>query len=507
MKNARANAAKDLYKQLRRLTWEELWVKHVNAFNNADQVSRSQNAGLVRAVGVVFSESGLHSQLNEVASWLRSLLKDSDEKIRRYAMAALPKIGAGSADEEALIELLRKSNPPEREKKYVARALDKIGGKATLELAEELPAQTALKVKASMAREESPSEIRLNESVPVFSGLRIHLRCRRGLESFVRQEMQASPQAGRLFEFKDSRPGFVELVPRCAFTLSDLLSLRCFATLALVLGTIPKPDAREIAEMITASPVRGLFKKLTQGAIRYRLEFPSLGHQRGLVRDIANRAYAMCPDILNDARSAPWAVEVQPHGRHFTVELRPRLSPDPRFSYRRLDVPAASHPPLAACMARLAEDSGRDVVWDPFCGSGLELIERGLLGGVVKLLGSDQSAAAIDISKSNLAASGLRVETGFFHGDFRNAGVAPNSISQIITNPPMGRRVPIPNLAGLIGDLFQTAARVLQPGGMLVFASPLSTRPSDPRLKLDIRQRIDLGGFDVHLERYIKTQR
>jgi tRNA G10 N-methylase Trm11 len=158
-------------------------------------------------------------------------------------------------------------------------------------------------------------------------------------------------------------------------------------------------------------------------------------------------------------------------------------------------------------MARLAQNSGRDVVWDPFCGSGLELIERGLLGGVVKLLGSDQSAAAIDISKSNLAASGLRVEADFFHGDFRNARIAPNSISQIISNPPMGRRVPIPNLAGLIGDLFRTAARVLQPGGVLVFANPLSTRPSDPRLKLDIRQRIDLGGFDVHLERYMKTHR
>jgi 23S rRNA G2445 N2-methylase RlmL len=253
--------------------------------------------------------------------------------------------------------------------------------------------------------------------------------------------------------------------------------------------------------------VLALLQRLTKGSIRYRLEFPSLGHQRGLVRDIANRAYALCPDLLNDARSAPWAVEILPHRGRFSVELRPRFSPDPRFAYRRLDVPAASHPPLAACMARLAGSSGKDVVWDPFCGSGLELIERGLLGGVRELLGSDRSAEAIDVAKANLAASGLRVDSDFFHGDFRSANLAPGSISQIISNPPMGRRVPIPNLEGLMNDLFDTAARVLQTEGVLVFANPLPTRPSDLRLKLDMTQRIDLGGFDVHLERYIKTNR
>ena len=99
------------------------------------------------------------------------------------------------------------------------------------------------------------------------------------------------------------------------------------------------------------------------------------------------------------------------------------------------------------------------------------------------------------------------MDSEFFHGDFRNASLAPSSISQIISNPPMGRRVPIPDLEGLIHDLFDIAARVLQPGGVLVFANPLSSRPSDARLKLDTTQRIDLGGFDVHLEKFIKTNR
>ena len=158
-------------------------------------------------------------------------------------------------------------------------------------------------------------------------------------------------------------------------------------------------------------------------------------------------------------------------------------------------------------MARLVGNSGSDVVWDPFCGSGLELIERGLLGGVRKIFGSDRSAEAIDIAESNLAASGLQVGADFFHGDFRSARVAPSSITQIITNPPMGRRVPIPNLEGLISDLLHTAARVLQPGGVLVFANPLATRSSNPGLRLDMTQRIDLGGFDVQIERHIKDHR
>ena len=500
------NSAKDLYKRLRVLSWDQLWRGHVPAFRSADPTERAKNAALVRAVGVVFSECGPRSEKDDVAAWMRSLLRDSDEKIRRYAMAALPKIGAGSTEENALIDFLEKENPPERERKYLAKALDKIGGRATLHVAERLPGQTALKVRASMAREESPAEINLDRPVGGFDGLRIHLRARRGLEDFLRREIEASRHTRPFFQVAESRPGLVVISAKACFTLSDVFTLRCFGSMGLVLGTAANSDVEEIASLIVSRKARELFRNLTQGAIRYRLEFPFLGHRRGLVRDIANRAYALCPEILNDARRCPWAVEIHPCGRQFTVELRPRLSPDPRFSYRKMDVPAASHPPLAACMALLAGNSGRDVVWDPFCGSGLELIERGLLGGVTKIFGTDRSAAAINIAKSNLAASGLRTEAEFLHGDFRTAHIAPGSISQIITNPPMGRRVPIPDLAGLIADLFQTASKALQPGGTLVFANPLSMQPSDPRLKLETRRRVDLGGFDVHLERHIKIR-
>lgn len=507
MKTLKPNSAKDSYKHFRTLSWDRLWTHHVPEFNEADARTRFENAGLIRAVGVVFMETASRSNKNEVATWLRELLKDSDEKIRRYAMAALPKIGADQADEAALIDLVKSTNPNERETRHLARALDKIGGEATLDIAHTLPLQTRQKVQANLARDESPTRILINAPACVPSQTKIHLRCRRGLEGLVRNEFESSTQSASRFSVTSQSSGLVEVVPRGPFRLADLLEHRCFASLAFVLGIVKNLDARSIAKVIAAPTTHTLLSSLTEGVVRYRLEFPAHGHQRGLVKEIAALAFEACPALLNDSRQAPWVVEIHPHRGAFSIEVRPRFSPDPRFSYRRRDVPAASHPPLAAAMARLAGNSGNDVVWDPFCGSGLELIERGLCGGVRKLIGSDLSASALEIAKSNLNASNLLLESEFLCGDFRKAAPTHESVTQIITNPPMGRRVPIPNLEGLIRDLLATSLKALQPRGVLVFANPLPSMHSLPGLKIDLRQRIDLGGFDVHLERHIKSNR
>jgi tRNA G10 N-methylase Trm11 len=243
--------------------------------------------------------------------------------------------------------------------------------------------------------------------------------------------------------------------------------------------------------------------------VRYRLDFISKGHQRHAVQEVAAEAFKLCPAVINDARNATWAVDIHPTGRGVSVELRPRFSPDPRFSYRRQDVPAASHPPLAACMARMAGNSGSDVVWDPFCGSGLELIERVRLGGVTRVFGTDLSSEAIGIAKANLAEAKLDVSSKFVCCDFRDLaireGLQPGSITQIITNPPLGRRVPIHDLNGLIDDLVTTAALMLRPGGRLVLANPLPIKKQiKSGLHLDSSQVVDFGGFDCRVESYTK---
>ena len=508
-------ADKELYRELRGLTCDQLWNDEVARFNRATPKERMERVAVIRAVGVVFAGRGTAEQRTAVRAWLRGLLQDPAEKIRRYAMAALPKIGAGAGEEKELLSLLQ-TTTVEREKKFLGKALDKIGGAATLDMVASVPGllpQTEQKVRASLARKAQPSAIRMEQVFPLVPALRIHLRCRRGLEGIVRGEVQDFIAKRGQFRLLDVSAGVVALTPTAAFSLAEIYTMRCFATVGFVLGTVPPAEGAAAVEglaSVIASPLsRQILTAFTEGSIRYRLDFIGKGHQRGAVRDVVNRAYALCPEILNDARSAPWAMDVYATATGQTVELRPKFAPDPRLSYRTDDVEAASHPPLAACMARLAGRRGLELVWDPFCGSGLELIESALLGGVKKIFGTDISPEAIAIAQANVAAAKLQdVQTKFVCCDFREhakiEGLGSAGVTLIITNPPLGRRVRVPNLRGMFADLFTVAADVLKPGGRLVFANPMKIEPVDPSLKLQYREVIDLGGFDCRLEMYEK---
>lgn len=352
----------DLYKRLRDLPKEILWKEVVARFDMAPGRERLENVAVIRAVGMIFSRFGTIEEKTTVRAWLIALLKDPQEKIRRYAMTALPKIGTGMGDEEAekeLLSLLTKAEEP-REKRHLGRVLEKVGGASTLEHLsgqETLHALTGQKVRAALLRKENPGEVRLDALLHPGIGMMIHLRSRRGLEKIVAGEAEDRLDAGT-FRVGEVRPGCVTLIPLRPFTLAMLYRLRCFATIGFRLGVISNATGGEWEESLArciASPMtQSIAGASTGGPVRYRLDFPGRGHQRGAIRKVIDRAYALAPSLLNDARQAPWSVDVIPAGRQVIVELRPRLYPDPRLGYRRDDVAASSHPPLAACMARLA---------------------------------------------------------------------------------------------------------------------------------------------------------
>ncbi|MGJ8639516.1 MAG: TRM11 family SAM-dependent methyltransferase [Opitutaceae bacterium] len=518
MKKANTNLAKEVYKQLRTETWESLWEREVPLFDVGTAEERLARVGLVRAIGVVALEKATQEQREQTRQWLTSLLQDPQEKIRRYAMNALPKLGGSADAEKAVLGLLDESTG-EREVKNVSQTLSKIGGEATLEKLEALHEendalhQTEQKVKAQLARNEAPASILMNAKIKETRKLRIHLRTRRGMEPFVRDELLAHPRLKSRFKVVRTSPSCVALSALRPFTLAELYELRTFGSVNFVLGVVPKDAPKHteaMAAIIASEQTQLLCKKLTDGQPRYRLQFMRAKVPPRKIQAVADAAFALCPDLLNDPRKSPWAIEVYPEKIGQSVELRPRVLPDPRFAYRVDDVPASTHPPLAAAMAQLAGIQENESIWDPFCGSALELIERARLGGVDSIVASDRDVNAVEVARLNFESAGIESGKVALHlGSFRNyekvTGIASQSISLILSNPPLGRRVRIEDLQGLIKELFQIASDTLCSGGRLVFINPLKLDSHDPTLKLETRQLVDLGGFDCRVEKWVKV--
>jgi 23S rRNA G2445 N2-methylase RlmL len=132
------------------------------------------------------------------------------------------------------------------------------------------------------------------------------------------------------------------------------------------------------------------------------------------------------------------------------------------------------------------------------------------LGGVRYIYGTDRSPEAISIAERNFAAAKIpSAGSKFISCDFRDFAKlekpAVNTVTLVISNPPMGKRIHIPNLKGLMDDFFAAAAGVLRVGGRLIFANPMRTRLYHPSLKLEFQTVVDFGGFDCRLEMYVKV--
>jgi 23S rRNA G2445 N2-methylase RlmL len=181
----------------------------------------------------------------------------------------------------------------------------------------------------------------------------------------------------------------------------------------------------------------------------------------------------------------------------------PRRLDDPRFAYRVADVPAASHPSVAAALAWTGDPRPGDRVWDPFCGSGVELIERARRGPLRSLLGTDLDSGALAAARANLGAAGVSAELGI--ADARDRAGPPGSIDLILTNPPLGSRMRLDAAALLVAAL-PNLARSLAPGGRLVWITPAPRRTTPVAEQLGLVRRrnhaVDLGGVRGQLERW-----
>jgi hypothetical protein len=446
----------------------------------ADEAAR---AHVVAALGLIARRG------DEVAKAIviAQLIADASSRVRRAAISALGKLG-GEAPE--LLARWDAADVPPDERRALAEALGKVGGDAALarlralepggdvELARRR--DRALLVADRGARRGEDSAVR--DDVPPPSPVTVVLRCKPGLAALLAETVRGRVRDDATVELELARPW------------SSLWASRLWITAGI---RVPRPEG-ELADSIVRGIVaaRPLLAAWTRGAIRWRLELAT--KQRATIWRVARDVTQLAPELVNDPTATTWDVLVDGDA----LELRPRRVADPRFAYRVAEIPAASHPTVAATLAYVAEARATDRVWDPFVGSGLELVERARLGPARPLAGTDLAEAAVVAARANLAAAG--VEASVALGDSR-AATGTRDLDLVITNPPLGSRVQV-DAAGLLAELLPVIARRLAPGGRLVWITPAPPHTAKIAERLGLRRTrahaVDLGGVRGQLERW-----
>ncbi len=436
---------------------------------------------------------------DEARAALVACTGDAVARVRKAAAIALGKLGGDDA-RDALLARWDAADAAPDERRALAEALGKVGGEVALDRLRALATSEdrelmrrrdrAVLMADRTAKRDEDSRI-IGDAAPA-TPIQIQLGCRPGLGSLLVEELaalnlMAQPLGDRGAELRLTRP------------LASLFAARLWATAAIPLPLAAGADlVTAITRTITAPATLALLRGWTRGPIRWRLGFER-GHKRAIVWRVARDVTAAVPDLINDPTATTWDFLVDDEAR--TLALVPRRIDDPRFAYRVAEIPAASHPTVAAALAWLAEPRATDRVWDPFCGSGLELVELARRGAPRALAGSDLDPRALDAARANLDAA--QVSAALALADARDHD--PDTVEVIVTNPPLGSRVQLDAAALLVAAL-PGFVRALAPGGRLVWITPSPRKTSPVAEQLGLQRTrslpVDLGGVRGQLERW-----
>jgi predicted RNA methylase len=468
--------------------------------------TRPARGRLARLIGRI-PASASESTLAEARVWLVSALRDPDLKTRHTVARALGKLKAPDAAARDLVEraLLDAwdAATADDDRRALAEALGKVGSEAARErLAREgnqgisqTATRAALIIERSTSRER-PGAIDVSRTHAGPLHVRFHARA--GLEQVVCSEL------GEAWRPRVAGPGLVDA--RLAGPLSSATAIRTALHIGFPLD--PVPVREELAEAIVraitdprALAILRTFTRTDGGApIRFRLAWTHGGHRRALAWRCAELVSTATKELVNDPTESTWEFVVDDQPGRVSIELVPRGFADERFTYRTATVAASSHPTIAAALVRLVAPRPDDVVWDPFVGAGAELVERAHLGPYKALLGTDIEPAALDAARQNLAGAHI-TDANLVLADALTH--EPRGVTVIVTNPPMGRRVQRGTHGELLERFVDHAAKVLVPGGVLVWAAPdprkLHARAERAGLVLDRAFTVDMGGFPAEL--------
>lgn len=445
-----------------------------------------------------------------VRATLVAALGDGDPKTRRNAAIALGHL-RGEDIETALLAAWSADPRPEM-RRSLAASLGKVGSARAVARLEEASAsddpelaRIARQARLMVSRTETRADRgRVDDEKTPERPVDVLVLARAGLEEILAQELLDVPA---VTDVRVVAPGRVRA--RLVGPMRGLFGARTMLSFAFPLAqewvADGETDEDAVGRALGGDVARAWLAAMTVGAPRYRLAWADGGHRRAATWRAAERVQARAPELVNDPSASLWEAVVETEGRFVDVSLAPRGLTDPRFTWRAADVPAASHPTVAAALARLVGARDDDVVWDPFVGSASELVERARLGPCRALFGSDLEPRALASAQKNLDAAGVRAT--LLVGDATT--LRPPGVNVVVTNPPMGRRaVRTSGLADTLDRFVAHVGAVLPPGGRFVWIAPWPERgrtaASQAGLTLDWSRTLDMGGFEAEIQRFVR---
>jgi SAM-dependent methyltransferase len=406
--------------------------------------------------------------------------------------------------EARFLELLPGAAGPER--RALIEALGKLGGSdaadAITSIVPETDFEMQLLDKAKLCleryREQSTETDKVHLDVPLDEPFTLSLSFRRGLSRIVAAQLspdiRTEPDSPTRLRVRNFRGTFAQVL-RSRSVLVPAIEL------PVERATSDTEQVSRIVDVLTCEKVLRVLERLTSGRPRLRFAVLGEGHRRAFLWALSERLHHATSRISANPNHAHWEVRIDV-GAEPRLFIEPHLFQDPRFTYRVNDISGASHPTIAAALAHLLGVRENDVIWDPFVGSGLELVERGLLGPYQELIGTDIDQAALDAAQLNVQKAEL-ARVRLLPVDARNA--APRDLTGIVTNPPLGvRHIRDGHLADVLLGFLSNARRWLVPGGRLVWLSPMPARTAEHARTLGFHVErggiVDVSGLSPELQ-------
>ncbi len=185
--------------------------------------------------------------------------------------------------------------------------------------------------------------------------------------------------------------------------------------------------------------------------------------------------YPRWTPVADDAQVEVWANLL---GSSFLLGMRLSDRTMRHRFERKVELPAALRPSVAAAMVFLTEPVAGDVFLDPMAGSGTLLYERMQAGAYGRVLGGDIDPERVDAARKNVRGSRKkpgaadRSQPDIRQWDARQLPLADASIDKVATNLPFGKQLRGSQTpAKLYPAVLAELQRVVRPGGRIVLLS------------------------------------